>query len=507
MSKKTFTVTPLDAESRRHSIMIHQEDAESLGIKAGDHAEVISDEGELIAVVSTTRRLVEPGHMGTFSGVTKSLNLDRDDKVSLIPTSRSESVNYIRKKIMGGELTAEEIRRVVEDIVDGRLTSSEMTAFLVAEEIRDMSADERVELTRSMVETGETLELDIKPVLDVHSIGGIPGNKYAMITVPIVAASGLTIPKTSSRAITSPAGTPDVMDVLAETSFTLDEISEIVHEVNGILAWGGSVNLAPADDILVAHERPLSIDPRCQLLASVLSKKIAVNADEVLIDLPTGPGAKCESDEESEDLAHDFMNLGHRLGLDVEAAITYGGQPLGYNVGPGLEAREVLETLQGDGPNSLVEKATSLAGILLEMAGRADYGRGKRAALDVLKSGKAYGKMKEIIEAQGGDPEVSKDELPLGDKRETIDAPRGGYVKRIHNSVITEMARTAGSPGDKGAGLRLLHKEGRKVEKGEPIIEVISEHERKLEDAVNLAGRKPPFRIESMLLKRISGSR
>lgn len=507
MVEKEFIVQPLEATSKQYTVVLHEEDARSLGLEAGDRVEFFSGNEELITVVDTTRTLVDRGSVGTFSKVSETLSLNAGDKASILPTSSPDSVRYIRKKINGKNLTDSEIHAIVKDIVDGRLTNQEMTAFLVAEKIRDMSIEERVALTQSMVETGETVEFDKKPVLDVHSIGGIPGNKYAMVTVPIVSAAGFTIPKTSSRAITSPAGTPDVMEVFCDVSFSLEEISDIVKDVGGILAWGGAVNLAPADDILVRLERPLSIDPRSQLLASVLSKKLSVGSDEVLIDIPTGLGAKVETDEEAEDLAHDFMNLGHRIGLDVETAVTYGGQPLGYHIGPGLEAREVLKTLQGDGPTSLIEKSTSLAGVLLEMAGEVSFGSGKSKAMEILDSGQAYQKMQDIIEAQGGDPEVDLDSLPLGDKQDEVCAPHDGYVKRINNSIITEVARKAGSPQDKGSGVKLLHKEGQEVNKGDPLLKVFSEHESKLEDAMNLASEKLPVRIETMLLRRISGTR
>ncbi len=496
---------PLEAETGQYSVVVHAEDSGSLGLNAGDRVEVDFLSEGVVAVVETTNTLVSRGEIGTFNEVTKELGLKEGDKISLVSASTPKSVKYIQKMMKGQVLSDKEIHEIVNDIVENRLTSSEMTAFLVTEEIRGMSMQEIAALTRSMVETGETIDLKKKPVLDVHSIGGIPGNKYAFITVPIIAASGLTIPKTSSRAITSPAGTPDIMELLADVSFNREEIREIVKETGGILAWGGAVNLAPADDILVRLERPLGIDPRSQLLASVLSKKLAMNSDKILIDIPTGLGAKAETDEVAEDLAHDFMTLGHKLGVRVEAALTYGGQPLGYCVGPGLEAREALETLQGNGPNSLIEKATNLAGILLEMTGSAPQGEGSSKALSILESGKAYKKMLEIIEAQGGDPEVNPDDLPLGDKVETLSAPRSGYVKRVYNSSIKEIARTAGAPKDKGAGVKLLHKEGRKVEKGEPILKIYADYEKKLSNALEVVNESPPFRIESMLLRRISG--
>lgn len=507
MVKKDFIVKPFEATTQQHAIFIHEDDAVDLGIDVGDRVEISFSGENLIVVVKTTTSLVERGSIGTFSKVTDFLSLKEEDKVSLSPTSTPDSVKYIRKKIRGEVLSESEIYTIIEDIVNGELTDQEMTAFLVAEEMEGMSSEERVSMTKSMVNTGEVIEFEKKPILDVHSIGGIPGNDYAMITVPIVAAAGFTVPKTSSRAITSPAGTPDVMEVLCDVSFSLEEISEIVEESGAVLAWGGSVNLAPADDILVKMERSLSVDPRGQMLASVLSKKMSVGSDEILIDVPTGPGAKVEDQKSAKDLAHDFMDLGHKLDLDVETAITYGGQPLGYHVGPGLEAREVLQTLNGNGPKSLVEKACSLAGVLLEMTGEATFGSGKDLALDILNSGKALDKMKEIIECQGGDPEVSQDDLPLGDCSDEVCASRSGYVKKINNSIITEMARKAGSPKDKGAGVKLLYKEGQKVEEGEPLIKVFSDYENKLEDAMSLATKEEPVNIETMLLERCSGSR
>jgi AMP phosphorylase len=285
----------------------------------------------------------------------------------------------------------------------------------------------------------------------------------------------------------------------------LDEIKRIVTKVGAVLVWGGAVRLAPADDIIISVERMLGIDPRCQLLASVMSKKLAAGVDHLLVDIPVGLGAKVEPIEKARSLAHDFIELGHKLNVQVEVALTYGGQPVGYAVGPALEAREALETLRGNGPGSLVEKAVSLAGIMLELGGVAATGLGRQMAMELLKSGKAYQKMREIIEAQGGNPDVKPEDIPIGSQKETILAPSSGYVTQIYNQRINEIVRAAGAPRDKGAGLRILMKEGRKVEKGEPLLEIYTEHETKLEEALTVAKRNPPVKIEGMLLEKLSG--
>lgn len=506
MKQKTLKVKPLDTEAGKHTVLIHSKDARSIGLKMGDRVEIsLSEDRKIVTNVNLTKSLIKKGQIGTYKSVTENLGLKEGNSVYINHASPPKSEDYIQKMMKGSSLEDEEIHSIVEDIVSGKLDTIQMTALLVTQEIRGMSMEETAALTRSMIETGETVDIEKKPVMDVHSIGGVPGNKYSLITVPIVTAAGLTLPKTSSRAITSPAGTADIMEVLADVSFSLEEISEIVSKVGGVLAWGGAVNLAPADDLLINIERPLRIDPECQLLASVLSKKLAMSSEKILIDIPTGAGAKIEDNEEARDLAHDFISLGHGLDVEIETATTYGGQPLGYHAGSGLEAREAIKTLQGNGPTSLIEKATSLAGILIEMSGSASYGTGKEKALDILKSGKAYEKLLDIIEAQGGDRNVKVDDLPLGDKRETIKAPRDGYVQRIYNLSIRDIACAAGAPQDKGAGLKLFHKEGQEVKKGDPLIQIYAEHEKKLDDALTIAKRNPPFRIEGMLLNRFSG--
>jgi AMP phosphorylase len=495
---------PLDMETGLNIVVLHEDDAEELGHFAGDRVKLSTTKATIVAIANATKRMVQRGELGTSVEATSSLGLKSGDLVEVMLAPRPQSVSAIKKKMDGQELSSEEIGAIIKDIVDENLTTTEMAAFSVAEYVRGMTTSEIVALTRHMVETGDKIELEKKPVLDVHSIGGVPGNKYALVAVPIVAAAGLTVPKTSSRAITSGAGTADVMEVLANVTLSLGEIKEIVSKVGAVLAWGGAVKLAPADDIIIRVERMLDIDPQCQLLASVMSKKLAVGADHILIDIPTGPGAKVKSIEDARNLSHDFMELGHKLNVQVEAAVTYGGQPVGHAVGPALEAREALEVLLGDGPGSVIEKATSLAGIMLELGGAVAYGLGKETAMEILESGKAYKKMREIIGAQGGNPDVKPGDIPIGDKKALLTAPYSGYVTQIYNQRINDIVRAAGAPRHKGAGIILLSKERRKIEKGEPLLEIYSEHETLLDEALMAAKRNPPVKIEGMLLEKFS---
>ncbi|MEM3026829.1 MAG: AMP phosphorylase, partial [Thermoproteota archaeon] len=422
-----FKARVIDIEQGSYEVLLNVDDAGELGVHALDHVRVYCEKGSLTAVANITSTLLSRGEVGVFTETARSLVLKDGDLVNLVPSERPQSISYIRKKMSGQKLSGEEIRVIIRDIVENNLSDIELSAYVSAVEMRGMDMDEVTDMVKAMVETGETIVFDKSPIVDVHSIGGVPGNKYALITVPIVAANGVTIPKTSSRAITSPSGIADTMEVLAPVSLTAQKIKFIAESTGGTLAWGGSVNLAPADDKIIRAEYPLSLDPRPQVLASVMSKKKAAGVELLLIDIPMGKGAKVETEDEARSLAQDFIELGRRVGIRVECAITYGSQPLGRAVGPALEAREALMALEGKyAPRSLVEKSCVLAGILLEMAGVADRGKGRELAEETLRSGKALSKLKEIIAAQGGNPDVTSDDIRVGKYTYDFTAPEDG---------------------------------------------------------------------------------
>lgn len=320
------------------------------------------------------------------------------------------------------------------------------------------------------------------PMFLHNSIGGCPGDKTSILVVPVVASAGLTIPKTSSRAITSPAGSADRFECIAPVDLTLEEVRRVVNKTNGCLVWGGSVDLAPADDIFIQIEYLLSIDPF--LLPSVMSKKKAVNAKYVVIDMPTGRETKVRTNEEFENLANQFIQLGKKLGIKVNCVSTFAEQPIGYSVGPILEAREALDTLvKGRGSEDLIDKVTTLAGVLLEFGGAKN---GKKAAIELLNSGKAYKKLKEIIEAQGGNPDVKPEDLCPGEKIAEFKSKKSGKVLWISNKCVDMVAREAGAPRDKGAGVYFRKKLGDKVRRGETLFEIYSEKSSKFERAIEL---------------------
>ncbi|MFH0848825.1 MAG: AMP phosphorylase [archaeon] len=492
----------IDIKTDRRLVLLNSDKAAELGLKLRDVARVTGGSEVVSATVNITDTLVGKDEIGIYSETARRMRISDGTMLDLSLLPRSSSVQFIRKKMKGQRLTGEEIHHVVQDIVDQRLSEIEIAAFVTAQEYHGMDMDEIESMTRATVETGNTIEFD-RPVFDKHSLGGVPGNKVSLLIVPIVAATGVLIPKTSSKAITSPSGTAETMNMLAEVDFAPEELKAIVKKTGAAIVWGGSLNLAPADDIIIGVEHLLEIDPESQMLASIMAKKLAVGTDFLVMDLPTGRESKVETTEQARHLSHLFVELGERLGMRVRCGVTYGGQPVGHAVGPALEAREALEALAGHGPSSLVEKSTALAGLLLELAGKASRGRGSSTAREILSSGKALDKMKEIIEAQGGNPGIRPEDLPVGSHRAELLAPCDGYAVKVSNKAINAIARTAGAPGEKGAGIVLHGKEGQKIRRDEKIMEIYAERESKLDEAYQLALKLKPITIEGMLIEEL----
>ncbi|MDN5358552.1 MAG: phosphorylase [Candidatus Diapherotrites archaeon] len=486
-------VKRLDIEADKPIVVMHEEDARRVGTYPGGRVELRHGDRTVVAIVNVTKRAVNPGEIGLYADTCEELDGGLD-YVDVQPTSEPKSVMYIRKKLDGKHLSPGEIYEIIMDVVEERLTSAEAAAFVAASYIHGFNMDETVALTEAIVASGDIIEISKGPVVDKHCIGGVPNNRTTMLFVPIMASLGFYVPKTSSRAITSPAGTADTMEVLARVDLSADEIKEITESVGGVMAWGGGTRIAAADDKLIAIRRPLALDPRGMLLASIMAKKRAVSSDYVLIDIPVGPEAKLSSVRKADELAEQFVILGHRLGMKVRAVLTDGSAPVGRGVGPVLEAKDVLEILHGGGPEDLKKKAVELVAHMLEFVRGVPFDEGLKIAEGQIRSGEALRKMKEIIEAQDGDPDVRPEDLKPGKYSETIYAEKDGVVRYISNRGIASLARTAGAPFAKGAGVYIHVSRGQRVRKGDPLITVYAESEKLLRDA--LALNVSPVRIE-----------
>jgi len=437
--------------------------------------------------------IVSPNELGLAEQAFDQLGMEPGHLVRIDHCEPPESMEGVRRKISGERLTLADFRAITRDITHNRYSKMEMAAFLVANEQSGLDREEIMSLTRAMTETGGRLKWHESLVADKHCIGGIPGNRTTMLIVPIVAAHGLLIPKTSSRAITSPAGTADSMSVLARVDLSPEEMHRVVNKTHACLAWGGNADLAPADDILISVERPLGIDSEGQMIASILSKKLAAGATHLLLDIPIGPSAKVRQMNQALRLRKLFEFVGDRLGLHIEVVISDGSQPIGRGIGPTLEARDVMQVLNNDpnAPNDLRQKALYLAGRILEFDPDVRGGRGFHLARDILESGRAAKKMQEIIDAQGEVEHVPVS-APLSIE---INAEKSGFVTAINNYQLARIARLAGAPMSLNAGVDLLKKLGDEVEQGEPLYRIQAEFPADFKFAQNLAEQSNGYNI------------
>ncbi len=466
----------LGIDTHDEPIIYMRDDCEvcrSEGFEALARVRVSSGERSIIATLNVvTSDILTDDEASLSERAWQMLEAQEGELVRVTHPSPLASVGHVRSKVYGHELDEQAYRAIIEDVVANRYSSAQISSFITACAGGRMTLDEMAHLTRAMIATGKQLSWDRPMVVDKHSVGGLPGNRTTPIVVSIAAASGLTMPKTSSRAITSPAGTADTMATLTEVDLTLEQMRTVVHEQGGCMAWGGSVRLAPADDILIRVERALDLDSEGQMIASILSKKAAAGSTHVVIDMPVGPTAKVRDQASADQLARDLEAVGQRVGLEVSVVATDGSQPVGRGIGPALEARDVLAVLQGtpEAPEDLRQRALQLAGRLLEIADVAEAGEGVPRAADVLDSGQAWQRFQAICKAQGGlrEPTTAEHTHP-------IVAERAGVVQAIDNRRLARVAKLAGAPEDPAAGLVLHTRLEDAVEAGDRLFTVHAE--------------------------------
>ncbi len=474
--------------------VLNNSTANHINVHVGERITLSKYADSLVSIVDVSKDLIGKEEIAVSQEIIEALNIKEDDEVEVSLATKPQSTFYIKKKMDGGVLTKEEIYSIIKDIVDNALTEAETAYFVAAVYKNKMSNTETENLISAMVSVGKRLSFD-GIVVDKHSIGGIAANRTTPIVVSICAAAGLTMPKTSSRAITSAAGTADVIESISKVEFNTEELKAIVKKTGACMAWNGILGLSPADDKLIQTERILALDPEAQLLASVLSKKIAVGSKHVLIDIPFGTSAKV-SKEKAQELKKKFEYFGKRFGLNLRCVLTNGEQPIGNGIGPLLEIRDVIKVLkqEKDSPKDLEEKALFLAGQIIELCGKTKKEKGLELAREILKSGKASKKFYEIIEAQKGSvPTIAEIDKKLGSHKKNILAEKNFKISQIDNKKINLLASVAGSPMDKGSGLYLYYRIGDKVKKGDKILTIYSDSKTRLENALELYEKFNPL--------------
>jgi len=477
-------------------VIINRQDAQLLDLHPEDRMLVRRGKHSTVAIldIAESAKAVPRGEVGMFEEVLDALHAKEGDVVDISLTEKPRSISFIKKKLDGHTLSASELREIINDITKNNLSQIELTSFVTANYANGMTMREVVDMTKAMVATGDRLKPKSRIVADVHCIGGVPGNRTTLIIVPILVAAGLTVPKTASRAITSPAGTADTMEVLCSVTLSKQKLERVLHEVGGFITWGGAINLAPSDDKIINVEHPLSIDAEGQMLASIMAKKATVGATHLLMDLPIGQGAKLRGLSEAMHLRRHFEQLGRMLGIKIRVIVTDGSQPIGNGIGPALEARDCLWLLENDkrAPVDLRRKSLQMAAQLLEFTGKTKTGM--QLATKLLESGKAHDAMVRIIRAQHGSI-THGDDVPLGQFHASVKASKSGKVRSIDNLFIGRVARLAGAPHDHGAGIYLHVHKGTKVRKGTPLLTVYSENQLKLRYALDEARCKECIRI------------
>ncbi len=442
----------------------------SEGFEAQSRVRIRNGNHAIIATLNVAdNELIPAGSVGFSEAAWKLLGVVEGTPIHVSHPRPLRSLSHVRGKIYGNELSREAIVEIIDDIVAGRYADVELASFITACALHRMSLAEIVDLTHAMVDAGERIDWGRRPIMDKHSVGGLPGNRTTMLVVPIVAANGLLMPKTSSRAITSPAGTADAMECLAPVDLDIAQIRRVVDAEGGCIVWGGAVRLSPADDILIRIERALDLDSEGQLIASILSKKAAAGSTHVVLDMPVGPTAKVRDAAAAAALSAVLRDVAHAVGLEVLVVTSDGSQPVGRGIGPALEARDVLAVLrrERDAPRDLREKSVALAGHVLELSGNVRQGEGALVAERTLSEGTALRKFMSICTAQGGfrEPEIAPHRAP-------IHAARAGVVDAIDNRRLARVAKLAGAPHDACAGLDLHVKLGQRVERGQPLFTI-----------------------------------
>ena len=471
----------------------------SEGFDAHTRVTIKTESSEIIATVNVvTDESLSHQEAGLSESAWTRLSATKGEPAWFYHAKPAESMAHVRAKIYGNNFNDPICEEIISDITKGFYSDIQLAAFVTACGGNRLDQGEILSLTKAMVNAGSRLDWGCEKVMDKHCVGGLPGNRTTPIVVAIVAAAGLVMPKTSSRAITSPAGTADTMEVLAPVNLSIADMRRVVEKEGACIVWGGSVSLSPADDILIQVERAIDLDSEGQLVASILSKKIAAGSSHVLIDLPVGVTAKVRSQEYAQTLAAQLQQTGDSLGLHVLPIFSDGQQPVGKGIGPALEARDILAIFQNkaNAPKDLRHRSIVLAGKILEMGEAAKLGKGMEMAKEILDSGKAWTKFQAICEAQGGLRSPR-----LAEFKHTVSATKSGMVTFINNRFVSKLAKLAGAPSAPTAGLDFHIHLGQSVLKGEPLFDIHAESQGELNYALEfLKTHLDAIRIEDEVL-------
>jgi len=454
-------------------VAIHQKDAARYGLRASDSLTLTWKDHQTEVAIDITDKLVKPGYVGLLNDITENYKIKHDELLEFRLAGRPISIKAIQNKLLGKKLSYKEISSIIRDIVDHKLDDVEIAFFDASSFPKNsFSRKELYYLTKAIAETGEQFRLDGYRLADKHSIGGLPGNRVTPIVVAIVASYDVYIPKTSSRAITSAAGTADTLEVIMPVKLSIAKTKSVVRKTHACLIWGGAVKLAPADDRLLKVSYRLALEPPFKMVVSIMAKKIAMGVKYLIIDMPIGKTAKVIHLKDAKKLSSLFKYIAKCFKIKIRVVIHKADGPVGRGIGPSLEARDILRVFQQkeNRPLDLENKSIALAGILLELCGRAPKGKGRIMARQAIVNGNAWRKMQEIIKAQGGNEKIDSEKVKQGNYTFVYKSGKTGRVVDIDNKNLVEICRLLGAPAEKQAGVYLHKVVGNKIKKGEPLL-------------------------------------
>ncbi|WP_460557057.1 thymidine phosphorylase family protein [Ferruginibacter profundus] len=424
--------------------------------------------------------LLKEGEISLSKSAVQKLNVQDNDLLQVDHTKPLQSMRNVRAKLYGNRLNQDEYDNIIQDIADEKYSNIFLSTFVAACSGTNMKLEEICYLTKAMIKAGNKLEWKNEIIADKHCVGGLPGNRTTMIVVPIIASLGIMIPKTSSRAITSPAGTADTMEVLTNVNLSLAQMRKVVEKENGCIVWGGAMKLSPADDIIIKVEKALDIDSEGQMIASILSKKAAAGATHCIIDIPVGATAKVRTVDDAISLTLRLKRVADYIGLNIQTICTNGEQPVGHGIGPSLEARDVLAVLQNAAaaPKDLRKRAVTIAAEIVKLVWHMEEQAAEDLVIKKIDGGEAFSKLISICEAQGGfnEPKEAK-------YCRIIESSCSGIITEIDNRSIARVAKLSGAPDAKEAGIDFIVRLNQQIIKGQPLFTILANSPGELEYA------------------------
>lgn len=471
-------------------ILLHKADSEKMGVNEGDVVAFRWKDNEVYVESTETTTELLPGEVGIYEEIWSMYPIENGEYISIDLVERPQSMEFIKKKILGHKLNEEELNLIMKEVGERKLTEVDV-AFLMATFFNPgFDEDETLWMTKGMAHSGQVMNFKgIKDgnelVVDKHSIGGVAGKAITPIVVPVLASCGLIVPNTSTRAITTPAGTSDILEVAMPVHMTSDQIIDVVKKTGACMVWGGALDLAPADDVIIHAERGIHLESFQKVLVSIVAKKISMGITHIVIDIPWGRGTKMQNREDAEVLKEQFITLFKKVGIICEVYLRQAKGPDGQGIGPNMEMRETLKILErkDDRSKHLESIATEMTGVVLEMSGKAQKGEGNSLAISQLNSGAALKKFWEIAKAQGANLELKSDDIEMAPLEYDITSEIEGTIDLINNREIVRMARSLGNPAIKNSGLYMHKMQGESVKKGDKLITLYATSPERMEAA------------------------